>query len=47
MFNAFNHPQFSDPGYSTTGIVNNASFGVISGTAVAPRIAQFALKLSF
>jgi len=47
MFNAFNHPQFSDPGYSTTGIVNNASFGVISGTVVAPRIVQFALKLSF
>ena len=47
IFNAFNHPQFNDPGYSVDGIVNNASFGVISGTAVAPRIAQFALKLSF
>jgi Carboxypeptidase regulatory-like domain/TonB dependent receptor/TonB-dependent Receptor Plug Domain len=47
LFNAFNHPQFSDPGYSVDGVVNNASFGIISGTAVAPRIAQFALKLSF
>jgi hypothetical protein len=47
LFNAFNHPQFSDPGYSVDGTVNNASFGEITGTAVAPRIAQFALKLSF
>jgi hypothetical protein len=43
MFNAFNHPQFADPGNSY-GV---AGFGVISGTSVAPRIAQFALKLSF
>ncbi len=43
LFNAFNHPQFSDPGYAVDG----ASFGAITGTAVAPRIAQFALKLSF
>jgi hypothetical protein len=43
MFNAFNHPQFADPnaGYAAAG------FGVITNTSVAPRIAQFALKLSF
>jgi hypothetical protein len=43
LFNAFNHPQFSDPGYAVDG----ASFGAITTAAVAPRIAQFALKLSF
>jgi hypothetical protein len=43
MFNAFNHPQFKDPGINVDG----ASFGEITGTAVAPRIVQFALKLSF
>jgi hypothetical protein len=43
MFNAFNHPQFFDlgSGYGAAG------FGVISGTSVAPRIVQFALKLTF
>jgi hypothetical protein len=43
LFNAFNHPQFADPGYAVDG----ASFGIITNTAVSPRIAQFALKLSF
>jgi hypothetical protein len=43
MFNAFNHPQFLDPGI----LVDGASFGDITNTSVAPRIVQFALKLSF
>ena len=43
FFNAFNHAQFSDPG---TGY-NNGGFGVIQSTSVAPRIIQFAAKISF
>ncbi len=43
LFNAFNHPQFQDPGTSMDG----GSFGAITQTVGAPRIAQFALKISF
>jgi hypothetical protein len=43
LFNAFNHPQFGDPGIEVDG----ESFGQITSTVVAPRIVQFALKLSF
>jgi hypothetical protein len=43
FFNAFNTPQFSNPGTN----VSSATFGVISSTAVNPRIIQFALKLNF
>jgi hypothetical protein len=43
FFNAFNTTQFSNPGTN----VSAATFGVISGTAVNPRIIQFALKLNF
>jgi hypothetical protein len=43
FFNAFNHPQFANPDTSVT----SATFGVISSTAVNPRIIQFALKLNF
>src|SRR5262249_25554267 len=43
FFNAFNTAQFSAP--STN--VSAANFGVISSTAVSPRIAQLALKLNF
>lgn len=43
FFNAFNHPQFGDP--STAFATPN--FGQITDTVVAPRILQFALKLSF
>lgn len=43
FFNAFNHPQFADPGVS----VGSASFGEISKTAVAPRLIQFGLKYVF
>jgi hypothetical protein len=43
FFNAFNTTQFTNPNTSVT----SATFGVISGTAVNPRIIQFALKLNF
>jgi hypothetical protein len=43
FFNAFNHPQFSNPDTN----VSDTTFGVISSTAVNPRIAQLALKLNF
>jgi hypothetical protein len=43
FFNAFNTTQFGNP--STN--VSATTFGVISGTAVNPRIIQLALKLNF
>jgi hypothetical protein len=43
FFNAFNTTQFAGPGAN----VSSATFGVISSTAVNPRIVQLALKLSF
>ncbi|MGH9900298.1 MAG: carboxypeptidase regulatory-like domain-containing protein, partial [Pyrinomonadaceae bacterium] len=44
FFNAFNHPQFGNPGQSVS---SPATFGVISTTSVNPRIIQFGLKLNF
>jgi hypothetical protein len=43
FFNAFNHPQFGNPGT----IVGNPSFGKIGSTSVAPRLIQFGLKYTF
>lgn len=43
FFNALNHPQFANP---DTNFVS-PTFGVISSTAVNPRVGQLALKLSF
>lgn len=43
FFNIFNHANFGLPGTN----VQSASFGVITGTATAPREIQFALKLNF
>jgi hypothetical protein len=43
FYNAMNHPQFANPG--TT--FRTASFGVITQTAVAPRLIQFGLKYQF
>ncbi|HVX67887.1 MAG TPA: hypothetical protein VHA11_14845, partial [Bryobacteraceae bacterium] len=43
FYNALNHPQFANPG--TT--FRTASFGVITQTAVAPRLIQFGLKYLF
>ena len=43
FFNAFNHPQFSNPDSN----FSSPTFGVISNTSVSARVAQLALKLSF
>jgi hypothetical protein len=43
FFNAFNTTQFSNPATN----VSATNFGVISSTAVNPRIIQFALKVNF
>jgi hypothetical protein len=40
VYNAFNHPQFANPG-TTLG---TATFGVVTQTSVAPRLIQFAVK---
>jgi hypothetical protein len=43
IYNALNHPQFSNPG-TTLG---TATFGVVTQNSVAPRLIQFALKYVF
>jgi hypothetical protein len=43
FYNAFNHPQFANPG-TTYGTAN---FGVITQSSVAPRLIQFGLKYLF
>jgi hypothetical protein len=43
FFNAFNHPQFGNPGVNVT----QPSFGVITTTNVGPRIVQFGLRYNF
>jgi hypothetical protein len=43
FFNAFNHPQFANPDANFT----SPTFGVISSTAVNPRIGQVALRFRF
>src|SRR5262249_32050986 len=43
FFNAFNHPQFLNPGNA----IGTPSFGKIQGTSVAPRLIQFGLKYQF
>jgi hypothetical protein len=40
-YNLFNHPQFDNPGAT----IGNPGAGIISGTAVAARIIQLALRL--
>lgn len=44
FFNAFNSAQFANP---DTAYSDGAAFGEITGTSVAPRIGQLALKLHF
>jgi hypothetical protein len=43
LYNALNHPQFSNPDTNFT----SPTFGLISGTAVNPRVIQLALRLAF
>ena len=43
FYNAFNHPQFSNPDTNFTSV----TFGVISSTSVNPRVGQLALRFSF
>jgi hypothetical protein len=43
LFNAFNHPQFANPAAN----FSSPTFGVISSTAVNPRVGQLALKFAF
>ena len=43
FFNALNHPQFANPDSN----FSSPTFGVISSTAVNPRVGQLALKLIF
>jgi hypothetical protein len=43
FFNALNHPQFANPDNNFT----SPTFGVISTTAVNPRVGQLAVRLSF
>jgi hypothetical protein len=53
FFNAFNHPQFANPGgeppvNAVPPFVSPVpNFGTITSMAVSPRIIQFALKLNF
>jgi hypothetical protein len=44
FYNAFNHPQFADPG---TTFGSTSSFGIITQTSVAPRLIQLGLKYAF
>ena len=44
FFNAFNHPQFSNP---AAAVSTPSTFGQITTTSVGPRILQFALKYQF
>jgi hypothetical protein len=43
LYNALNHPQFANPDTTFT----SPTFGVITGTAVSPRVIQLALRLAF
>jgi hypothetical protein len=43
-FNLTNTPNFGNPG---ANLAAPASFGVISGTTINPRIMQLALKVNF
>jgi len=43
FYNAFNHPQFANPDSNFT----SPTFGVITSTAVNPRVGQFAVRFAF
>ena len=43
LYNALNHPQFANPDSNFT----SPTFGVISSTAVNPRVGQLAIRIAF
>ena len=43
FYNALNHPQFANPDTDFT----SPTFGVISSTAVSPRVSQLAVRFEF
>ena len=43
FYNALNHPQFANPDSDFT----SPTFGVISSTAVSPRVGQLAVRFDF
>jgi hypothetical protein len=43
FFNIFNHPNFSIP----SGNINNANFGILTGTIGSPREIQFNARINF
>ena len=45
FYNAWNHPQFSNP--NSTAAFGGSTFGQINSTDVAPRVIQFGLKFLF
>jgi hypothetical protein len=52
FFNAFNHPQFTNPNFGQGAIYAlpnfaSGSFGQITSTSVNPRVIQLALKYIF
>jgi hypothetical protein len=52
FYNAFNHPQFADPGAGSFGNigfenVTSPTYGVITHTSVNPRLIQFGLHFFF
>ncbi len=52
FYNAFNHPQFADPGgggFGTIGFENITApdYGQIAHTSVNPRLIQFGLRFMF
>ena len=44
FFDAFNHPQFGNPGVAANAVT---TYGIISSDTVNPRLVQLALKYSF
>jgi hypothetical protein len=47
FYNAFNHPQFNNPGSTYTFGVPSSAFGRITSESVSPRLIQFGLKYIF
>jgi hypothetical protein len=47
-YNVFNHPSFAAPAEASSATdITNSNFGILSSTASAARVMQFALRLEF